>query len=238
MSDPPDDLRIRRDAEQLLADWRHDDDWRSMRACRIVRDLLAHLGALAAGGSLPDTPEAGSATCQLGASVSSSLPAANRCVRHPEAERLDGCVDCVAVEIGQARLAQHTAEASLTACRAECEELTHSQRCVCATPDPVMQADNKFHCCTCSLETGSRPSMLALETSLSECRAEREAAEHKYAHLTTLIELDEIEDLGTRLEAAERERDFEQAQRLDYSRYITILEARVVAAERARDARS
>lgn len=31
------------------------------------------------------------------------------------------------------------------------------QQCVCKIPDPVMQADRRFYCYTCSFQTSARP---------------------------------------------------------------------------------
>ena len=51
------------------------------------------------------------------------------------------------------------------------EEERRPRACRCAVPDPVMQADGKFYCYTCSFETGSRPRCLEPESQLTDLRA-------------------------------------------------------------------
>jgi hypothetical protein len=52
-----------------------------------------------------------------------------------------------------------------------------SQACRCDHPDPVMQADGKFYCYTCSFQTGARPTFLEPESTIraaDQARAEAE----------------------------------------------------------------
>jgi len=66
--------------------------------------------------------------------------------------------------------------------QAEVVTLTRQRRaCSCASPDPVMQADGKFYCYTCSFETGARPSGLEPEAWLRQAEQDRAA-------LSTLVE--------------------------------------------------
>lgn len=47
--------------------------------------------------------------------------------------------------------------------------------CGCQTPDPVMQADGRFYCYTCSFQTGARPSALEPECWLRAAKGRGDA---------------------------------------------------------------
>jgi hypothetical protein len=51
-------------------------------------------------------------------------------------------------------------------------EGAHARACVCMTPDPVMQADGRFYCYTCSFQTGARPRCLEPEDMARRIAAE------------------------------------------------------------------
>lgn len=51
------------------------------------------------------------------------------------------------------------------------EPQNNRRACECAEPDPVMQADRKFYCHTCSFETGARPRGLEPENRLAAAEA-------------------------------------------------------------------
>lgn len=74
------------------------------------------------------------------------MAAADHCSRHPEAERLKGCVECVGDEIAKSRLRADVAEVSLASAREKVTEIVSN------VDTPIYSHNDKCECEWCHTE--------------------------------------------------------------------------------------
>ena len=149
-----------------------------------------------------------------------------RCSEHSADPLVLVCVECFESEKTAAATARaEQAEAQLREARA------HRRACACAEPDPVMQADGRFYCHTCSFETGARPPNLVPEDWMKQLRAaEAEIARLRAALREVIAEMQAaITELGS---AGAEVRVHKPRAQATFARWLKMLEAALGEAER------